>query len=170
MHHFSVSWGITLVYFINWKFIWFWQHEVIKVQNFRLFTAHVKFHQICTLIGSFFWKYIQFHLKNCRGVISHDTEQWCKSELQLICCFKNDKDLVNFDSRTQKSQRFVLLLDPFDLKKLQRSYLLWHWRVIQYLKKNKLVVWKMTLRIWQIFTRAFKSDKIETLLEFFCPK
>ena len=140
------------------------------MQNFRLFTAHVKFHQICTLIGSFFWKYIQFHLKNCRGVISHDTEQWCKSELQLICCFKNDKDLVNFDSRTQKSQRFVLLLDPFDLKKLQRSYLLWHWRVIQYLKKNKLVVWKMTLRIWQIFTRAFKSDKIETLLESFCPK
>ena len=28
-------------------------------------------------------------------------------------------------------------------KKIQRSYLLWHWRVMQNLKKNWLVVWKM---------------------------
>ena len=33
------------------------------VQNFRLLTAQVKFHQICTLIGYFCWKYIKFQLK-----------------------------------------------------------------------------------------------------------
>ena len=31
-----------------------------------------------------------------------------KFEEKLICCFKNDKNLVNFDPRTQKSQKFVL--------------------------------------------------------------
>ena len=41
------------------------------MQNVRLSTAHVKFHQICTLIGS----YIKFQLKKYRGVLSHDTEE-----------------------------------------------------------------------------------------------
>ena len=35
--------------------------------------------------------------------------------------------------------------------KLQRSYISWHWRVMQYLKKNWLVVWKMTRGIWADF-------------------
>ena len=35
-------------------------------------------------------------------------------------------------------------------KKVQKSYLSWHWRVIQNLKKHWLVVWKMTWGIWQI--------------------
>ena len=31
-----------------------------------------------------------------------------KFEEKLICCFKNDKNLVNFDPSTQKSQKLVL--------------------------------------------------------------
>ena len=31
-----------------------------------------------------------------------------KFEKKLICCFKNDKNLMNFDSSTQKSQKFTL--------------------------------------------------------------
>ena len=54
--------------------------------------------------------------------------------------------------------------------KVQRSYLSWHWRVMQILKKNWLVVSKMAWRIWQIFTRALGSVKIETLMGSFCPK
>ena len=38
-------------------------------------------------------------------------------------------------------------------KKVQRSYLSCYWRVMQNLKKNWLVPWKMTWGIWQIFTR-----------------
>ena len=30
-----------------------------------------------------------------------------------ICCFKNDKNLVNFDPSTQKSKKIQLLLIPF---------------------------------------------------------
>ena len=55
-------------------------------------------------------------------------------------------------------------------KKVQRSYLSWHWRVIQNLKKNSLVVWKMTWGIWQIFTRSLESVKIGTLMRSFGPK
>ena len=31
-----------------------------------------------------------------------------KFEERLICCFKNDKNLVNFDPRTQKFKKFAL--------------------------------------------------------------
>ena len=47
----------------SWNFTWFGQKEPIKVKNVRLSTAHLKFHQICTLIGSFCWKYTKFQLK-----------------------------------------------------------------------------------------------------------
>ena len=58
LRHSSVLWEITLLYCFSWSFIWFGQKEPIKVQNFGLSTAYVKFHQICTLIGSFCWRYI----------------------------------------------------------------------------------------------------------------
>ena len=53
---------------------------------------------------------------------------------------------------------------------VQRNYLSWHWKVMQNLTKKWLVVWKMTLGIWQILTRALKSVKIGTLMGSFCPK
>ena len=31
-----------------------------------------------------------------------------KFEEKSICCFKNDKNLVNFDPSTQKSKKFAL--------------------------------------------------------------
>ena len=55
-------------------------------------------------------------------------------------------------------------------KTVGRSYLSWHWRILQNLKKNWLVVWKMAWAIWQIFTTAFESFKIVTLMESFYPK
>ena len=33
-----------------------------------------------------------------------------KPDEKLICCFKNDKNLVKFDPSTQKSQKFALSL------------------------------------------------------------
>ena len=60
MHHSSMSREINLLYFFSWIFTWFLQKDPIKVQIFRLLTAQVKHHQICSLIGSFFWKYIKY--------------------------------------------------------------------------------------------------------------
>ena len=78
MHHFSMSWEITLLYFFRWNFTWFGQKEPIKVQYFRLLTVHVKFYQICTLIVSFCWKYITFQLKKRKAFMFRDTEELCK--------------------------------------------------------------------------------------------
>ena len=58
-----MPWEISLLYFFSWNLIWFLQKEPTTVQNFRLSVAQVKFHQICTLIGYFCWKYIKFQLK-----------------------------------------------------------------------------------------------------------
>ena len=55
-------------------------------------------------------------------------------------------------------------------KKVQRSYLSWQWRVMQNLKKNWLVVWKMKLGIMHIFTRVLESLKIGSLMRSFSPK
>ena len=38
------------------------------------------------------------------------------------------------------------------------------------MKKKQLVVWKMTWRIWQSFTRAHKSLQIGTFMASFCSK
>ena len=39
--------------------------------------------------------------------MSHDKYE-AKFEEKLICCFKNDKNLVNFDPSTRKSKKFAL--------------------------------------------------------------
>ena len=65
-------------------------------------SANISF-KICTLVGSFCWKYIQFQLK-----------------------------------------------------KVQRSYASWYWRLMQNLNKNQFVVSKLT-RIWWILIQVLKS-------------
>ena len=79
------------------------------MQNFRLSTANVKFHQICTLIGSFCRKYIKFQLEKYRRVMSHDTELNSNAKFQekLTCSLGNDmRNLANFYQSTQKSQNY----------------------------------------------------------------
>ena len=48
-------------------------------------------------------------LKKYIEVMFDGTQEWLKKiEGKLICCFKNDKNLVNFDPSTQKYQNFAL--------------------------------------------------------------
>ena len=88
MHHSLISWEITHLYFFSWNFMWFLQKKPIKVQ--------------------------------ISGDISPN---------------------LYFDR--------LLLLKVYKVsaKKVQRSFVSWHWRVVQNLKKNRFVV-------WQIFTRT----------------
>ena len=75
LHHCSVSWKITPLYFLSWNLIWFVQKEPTKEQNSRLSIAHVKYHQICTLIGSFLLKVYKISAKSkYRGITSHDVK------------------------------------------------------------------------------------------------
>ena len=90
---------------------------------------------------------------------------------------KNDtRNLVNFPASSRKSK--ILHFDVFlwsiaykvSAKKVQKSYLLWHWRVIQTLKKSRLFAWRMTWRIWWILTWVVKGLKVQTLMGYFYRK
>ena len=87
------------------------------------------------------------------------------------CGFKNGMmNWVNFHWSTQKSEN--LYFDGFFMpkahnvfaRKFQRNYVSWNWRVMQNLKENWLLAWKMTRQIWLIFMRAVESLKICTLI------
>ena len=139
------------------------------MQNSRLLTAHVKFRQICTLIGSLKYKVLA---EKYRGVKCQDPEDWCKIWRKTDTLFQKMTRILWNLTRALKSLQNVdfyllLLCKVFNVwpKKVQRSYLSWRWRVMQNLKKHWFVE-KMT-GIWQIFTRALKSLKIGTLMESF---
>ena len=90
MRHSSVSWEITLLYFLSWNFIWFGQKKPIKVRNLRPLTS---------------------------------------SQISPNLFF---------------NKPLLLKVCKISAKTVQRSYASWHWRVIQSLKKNWLVVSKIT--------------------------
>ena len=58
---------------------------------------------------------------------------------------------------------FWLKYIMFELKKVHRNYVRWHWRLMQNLKESWLVLSKMTSRIWQIFVHRLKN--IDFVLE-----
>ena len=49
------------------------------------------------------WSYVSWHWRVMQNLKKN----------QLICCVKNDKNLVNFDPSTWKSKQFALWLVPF---------------------------------------------------------
>ena len=51
-------------------------------------------------------------------------------------------------------------------EKVQKSYVSWHWRVVQSLKKNWLLVTKITWEIWWILMRALANLKFCTLMYY----
>ena len=142
MYHSSMSWEISLLYFFSWNFIWVLQKEPNAVQNFRLLTAQVKFNQICTLIGYFCWKYM-FQLKKVwrlyiswyqRVVQNLKKILFFVSKMTRICwiliqALKSLKQ-VHFD--------WSLLCKVYNVwsKKVLKSYISWHWRVMQNLRKT----------------------------------
>ena len=88
--------------------------SVTTVQNFILLTAKVKFHQICTLIGYFCWKYDKISAKKSMAeTCLMIPKNGAKFEEKIILCFKNDKNFVNFDPSTKNSRKFVLWFVPF---------------------------------------------------------
>ena len=74
----------------------------MKVYNFRFSTAQAKFHQICTLIGCFVENIYNFSEKSTEELCLMILKIDAKVLKKMICCFKNDKNSVNFDSNTQK--------------------------------------------------------------------
>ena len=97
-----------------------------------------------------------------------------KLEEELTCHFKIDmRTFMSFDMSTRKSQKFAFNGLPLTkvcniwVKKVQRSYVWWHWTLMQNLKENWLLLSKMTWGICEIFTKALECIKIGILMGFF---
>ena len=96
---------------------------------------------------------------------------------KMTCNLKNNfKNLLYFHASSWKFENLhfdgLLLSKAYkDLdEKVQKSYVSWHWRVMQSLKKNWLLVPKMTWWIWRILMRAVANLKVLTLIDYFCRK
>ena len=95
-------------------------------------------------------------------------ESDAKFKEKLAFGFKNDMtNLVNFNASSGKFQNLLFDVQLLSMaykvsaEKVQKSYLLWHWRVIQTLKKNSRLVWKMTWENLMNFNST--SEKFENL-------
>ena len=93
----------------------------------------------------------------------------------LVAC-KMTENFVNFHASSQKSENLhfdeLFLSKAYKVldEKLQKSYVSWHWRVMQNLKENWLVAYKKTQGIQLTFIRAVESLETYTLMGSFCPK
>ena len=68
--------------------------------------------KICTSIGSYCEKYLMFDLKKYRGVIFHDTEEWCEIWRKLDLWFgKWHEEYDNFSPGTWKVSKLGLWWD-----------------------------------------------------------
>ena len=66
----------------NWLVVSNW-HE----KFYKFWPKHSNVSKICTLMGSFWPKYIMFELKKYRGVMFDGTEDWCKIWRKTDLCF-----------------------------------------------------------------------------------
>ena len=107
-----------------------------------------------------------YEFKIYRGVICHDNEEWCKIWRGIDLSVQNwHEEFDQFWPEHLKISKICTLMDcfwpkhiMFELKKVPRSYVWWHWILMQNLKENWLVLSKMTWKIWQIFVHRLKNS------------
>ena len=103
-----------------------------------------------TSMGYFCPKYMRFELKKYRGVIFHDTEQWCKiwinPDLVVSKIAWSRWTFIRAIKSLKKCSLMGLFLSKayVSARKFHRNYASWYWRVMQNLKENWLVSSKMT--------------------------
>ena len=118
-------------------------------------------------MGFLYPRYKMYELKIHRGVMCHDSEEWCKIWRGIDLPFQNwREEFDKFWPEHSKVQKICTLIGSFrkkyimfELKKVQRSYVSWHWRMMQNLKRNWHVVLKLTWVIWRISTWPLESLK-----------
>ena len=144
---------------MTWQF---WQVLIRALQSLK----------IGTFMGSFYPKYKMYELKIYRGAMCHGNKEWCKIWKGIDL---SHKMLHIFTQALQNLKHLhfnaLLLTKVYNVwgKKGQSTCtcIWWYWKLMQSLKKNWLVLSKMTWGIWQIFTRALESLKIGILWYIF---
>ena len=111
--------------------------------------------------------FLMFEPEKYRGVMCHNTEEWCKIWGGTDLCFEIwHEEFDEFLLNTRKSQNLLLngsLLSKsykVSAEKTQKSYLSWHRRMMLKVKKNWLVVSNITGGIWWIFAQLWKVWKL----------
>ena len=147
LHHSSVPWDITLIYF---------QRLVVSnkydLKNMLNFHPNTQTSKNFTSMGFFCPKYMRFKLKKYRGVIFYDTEQLCKTWINPhLVVLKMAWGIGWTFIRALKSLKnctydglFLAKAYNVSVRIFQRNYVSWRWRMLQKLKENSLVAWKMT--------------------------
>ena len=85
--------------FFSWIFISFGQKEPVKVHNFRLLTAQMKFHQLWS--GSFVERIKNFSWKSTEELYLMALKSDAKFEEKLIC-FKKGQEFGEFWPKDMK--------------------------------------------------------------------
>ena len=80
-------------------------HFKIDIRNLTNFDSSKWVSESYSLMGCFWPNYIMFELKKYRGVIFHDTRQWCKIWRKMTCGLENSmRNLAKFHQNTRKSR------------------------------------------------------------------
>ena len=96
----------------NVKKNWFVISKMIKI--WWIWPDHSKSSKIYTLIDSYCAKYLMFDLKKYRGVIFHDTEEWCKILKKPDLRFwKWHEGFGKFSAEHSKMSKLGLWWNPF---------------------------------------------------------
>ena len=107
--------------------------------------------QIGTLMVSFCLKLKMYKLKIYRRVMCHDNGEWCKNWRGIDMSVQNWYEAFDKfwpeQSKCSKVCTLMVCFWPkyimFELKKVQRSFVWWHWLLMQNLKEKWLVLSKM---------------------------
>ena len=100
--------------------------------------------KIESLMTSFCIKSKMYEIKIYRGVMCHDNEEWCKTWRGIDLPVQNwHEEFDKFWPEQLKISKICTLMDcfwpkhiMFELKKVKRSYVWWHWIVMQNLKET----------------------------------
>ena len=129
----------------NWLVLSKWHKEF---GNFS--PNHLKVWQV-HFEGLFLSKVQSFELKQFRGVIFHDTEQWCRIRINFDLVVSKLAWRIEWTFiKAYKCLKIFTLMGFFcrkhnvSARKFQRNYVSWHWKVMHNVKENWLVPWKMT--------------------------
>ena len=129
-------------------------------------------------MGSFYPKYKMYKLKIYMRDMCHCNEEWCKIWRIDISVQNWHEKFDKFWPEHSKIFKKCTLTGCFrakykmsGLKKVQRSYVWWHWILMENLKENLTCVFKNNMRnLANFHWKTFESLKIGTLMESFYPK
>ena len=172
LYHSSVLLDITLLYFFSWNFYYFDTRSPSKCR-----ISYFQFHQSCTLIGSFYWKNIKCHLKMYRGVMSHDTKEWCRTWRKANLLFQQWQEFGEFWSEHSKVSKICILIGcfhakyiAFDLKKYRRVIFHDTAELCKIRRNTDLWFGKLHKEFGKISSEQLESVKIGTFMGSFCLK